>query len=63
VSLYEADVSSLPSGEKATALIEPKWPPSVCGAAPELAAHSLTVQSLEADASSLLSSEKAPWHQ
>ena len=63
VSLYEADASSLPSGEKATALIGPEWPSSVCRAAPEPAAHSLTVQSLEADASSLLSGEKAPWHQ
>jgi hypothetical protein len=59
----EADASSLPSGEKATALIGPEWPSSVCRAAPEPAAHSLTVQSLEADASSLLSGEKAPWHQ
>jgi hypothetical protein len=55
----DADASSLPSGEKATALTQAEWPLSVCSAAPEPVSQSLTVPSLDADASSLLSGEKA----
>src|SRR5277367_5538803 len=59
VSSYEADASSLPSGEKATALTPEICPSSVCSGVPEPASQSLTVLSYEADASSLPSGEKA----
>src|SRR5271155_5878844 len=55
----EADATSCPSGEKATALTEREWPVSVCRSAPVLASQSLTVSSSEADATSCPSGEKA----
>ena len=55
----DADATSLPSGEKATALTELEWPSSVCSAAPVAASQSLTVSSSDADATSLPSGEKA----
>jgi hypothetical protein len=55
----DADASSLPSGEKATAVTQSEWPSSVCSTAPDPASHSLTALSRDADASSLLSGEKA----
>ena len=60
----EADATSLPSGEKATALTSSKWPSSVCSAAPVAKSQSRTVLSREnmppeADATSLPSGEKA----
>src|ERR1700735_1415875 len=56
---YEADASTLPSGEKATALTELLWPSSVCFQAPVVAFQSRTVLSYEADARTLPSGEKA----
>jgi len=47
------------SGKKATALIGPEWPLSVCKVAPVPVSHSLTMLSSAADASSLPSGEKA----
>ena len=41
----DADATSLPSGEKATALTEPEWPSSVCSGEPVLASQSRTVSS------------------
>ena len=58
VRSVEADATSVPSGEKATALTEPVWPWSVCMAAPVAASQSRTVPSLEADATSVPSGEK-----
>ena len=58
VSSLEADATSAPSGEKATALMEPVWPWSVCVAAPVAASQNRTVQSIEADATSVPSGEK-----
>jgi hypothetical protein len=55
----EADASSLPSGENATAETQSEWPLSVCRAAPDRPSHSLTVLSSEADDSSLPSGENA----
>jgi hypothetical protein len=37
VSLYDADATSLPSGENATELTEAEWPSSVCSIAPHFA--------------------------
>ena len=54
----EADATSVPSGEKATALTEPVWPWSVCVVAPVAASQSRTVWSVEADAISVPSDEK-----
>jgi hypothetical protein len=39
----DADAICLPSGEKATALIEPKWSASVFWRSPVVASHSLMV--------------------
>jgi hypothetical protein len=47
------------SSKKATALIGPEWPLSVCKAAPVPVSHSLTMLSSAADASSLPFGEKA----
>ncbi|RYP61063.1 hypothetical protein DL771_010262 [Monosporascus sp. 5C6A] len=55
----KADVSILPSGEKATALTQPLCPLSVCRCAPVAASESRTVLSPEADPSVLPSGEKA----
>src|SRR5271156_6574135 len=55
----EADATSCPSGEKATALTEPEWPASVHRSAPVLAFQSLAVRSSETDATSCPSGEKA----
>jgi hypothetical protein len=59
VPSLDADASSLPSGEKATAFTNHEWLSSVRSAAPDPAFYSLTVVSLDADASSLPSGEKA----
>ncbi|KAF1965829.1 hypothetical protein BU23DRAFT_443005, partial [Bimuria novae-zelandiae CBS 107.79] len=55
----EADATSWPSGEKATALTSPEWPSSVLRHVPVAASHSRTVQLREADATSWPSGEKA----
>jgi len=55
----DADVTVLPSGEKATALMASVWPFSVCRAVPVPASHSRTVLSSDADATVLPSGEKA----
>ena len=59
VRSHEADATSVPSGEKATALTESVWPWSVCVVAPVAASQSRTVSSLGADATSVPSGEKA----
>jgi hypothetical protein len=56
---FDADVSCLPFGEKATALIRREWPSSVCNNIPVAASYSLTVLSFDTDASCLPSGEKA----
>ena len=56
---YEADATTLPSGEKATDVTQFEWPSSVSRAAPVAASQSLTVLSYEADATTLPSGEKA----
>jgi hypothetical protein len=48
----------LPSSEKATTLTKLEWPSSVCSTTPDLASHSLTVLSSDADARALLSGER-----
>lgn len=55
----DADATSLPSGENATAMTGPKWPSSVLCTAPVAESQSMTVQSKDADATSLLSGENA----
>ncbi|KFY83035.1 hypothetical protein V500_10208 [Pseudogymnoascus sp. VKM F-4518 (FW-2643)] len=50
--------NSLPLGEKATELTEPKWPLSVCSAAPVVASQSRTVLSSEPDATTLPSQSR-----
>src|ERR1700735_1089344 len=55
----DADATSLPSGESATALTQSEWPSSVAHAAPVAESQSLTVLSLDADATSLPSGENA----
>ena len=55
----DADATSLPSGENATALTQSEWPSSVRRAAPVAESQSLTVLSPDADATSLPSGENA----
>jgi len=55
----DADASSLPSGENATALTAKRCPLSSWTCSPVAEAQSLTVLSSDADASSPLSEEKA----
>jgi hypothetical protein len=55
----DANASVLPSGVKATAVTQPKWPSSVCSSPSDLASQSLTVSSCDVDASILPSSVKA----
>ncbi len=56
---FDADASSLESGEKATDQTQPLCPLSVCCSEPVTASQSRTVVSSDADASSLESGEKA----
>src|SRR5256714_14053186 len=56
---FDADATSLPSGENATALTQSEWPSSVCSGAPVADSQSLTVLSYDADATSLPSGENA----
>jgi hypothetical protein len=56
---YDADASSLESGEKATERTRSLCPSSVCCSAPVAASQSRTALSYDADASSLESGEKA----
>jgi hypothetical protein len=55
----DADATSWPSGEKATAQTGREWPSSVPRTAPVVASQSRTVMSLDADATSWLFGEKA----
>jgi len=55
----DADASSWPSGENATALIQSLWPSSFCTCSPVAGFQSLTVLSQDADASSWPSGENA----
>src|SRR2546423_11298983 len=55
----DADATSLPSGENATALTQSEWLLSVRRAAPVAESQSLTVLSCDADATSLPSGENA----
>src|SRR5277367_4792278 len=55
----DPDATSVPSGEKATAMTQPEWPSSVCWASPVAESQSLTVWSFDPDATSLPSGEKA----
>ena len=48
-----------PFGEKATSRAKPEWPSSVLWQDPVAASHSRTVSSLDADATSWPSGEKA----
>ncbi|KAF2818069.1 hypothetical protein CC86DRAFT_337613, partial [Ophiobolus disseminans] len=57
--LSDADATSCPSGEKATALTQEEWPSSVLRQVPVAASHSRTVLSSDADATSCPSGEKA----
>ena len=50
---HDTDASTLPSGEKVTALTGPEWLSNVCSAAPDPVSLSLTVLSCDADASTL----------
>ena len=59
VSSDDADATSLPSGEKATALTRFEWPSSVLRQDPVPVSQSRTVSSPDADATSLPSGEKA----
>ena len=59
VQSLDADATSLPSGENATALTENEWPSSVCSEAPVAESQSLTVRSKDADATSLPSGSNA----
>src|SRR2546429_9409435 len=56
---YDADATSLPSGENATAQTALEWPSSVCSGAPVADSQILTVLSSDADATSLPSGENA----
>ena len=56
---YDADATSWPSGEKATALTQSEWPSSVLRQDPVPASQSRTVLSNDADATSWPSGEKA----
>ena len=55
---FDADATSWPSGEKATALTEYEWPSSVLRQNPVPASQSRSVLSDEADATSWPSGEK-----
>ena len=55
---FDADATSLPSGEKLTALTQSEWPSSVLRQDPVDVSHSRTVSSSDADATSLPSGEK-----
>ncbi|KAK2754608.1 hypothetical protein CKAH01_17405 [Colletotrichum kahawae] len=55
----DADATTWPSGEKATAQTEDVWPSSVCRGAPVAASQSRTVLSCDADATTWPSGEKA----
>lgn len=55
----EAEASSLPSSEKATAFTVEVWPLRVCWIRPKVMSHSLTVLSEEAKATNLVLGEKA----
>ena len=59
VASSELEVSSLPSGEKATDVTDLVWPFSVRVHSPDAVSQSLTVLSSEPDARSLPSGEKA----
>ena len=59
VSSHDADATSWPSGEKATALTDPEWPSSMLWQDPVPASQSRTVLSTDADATSWPSGEKA----
>src|SRR5204862_1454386 len=56
---HDADATSWPSGEKATALTQSEWPSSVLRQEPVAVSHSRTVLSSDADATSWPSGEKA----
>ena len=56
---WDADATSWPYGEKATALTTLEWPSSVLRHDPVAASHSRTVSSQDADATSWPSGEKA----
>src|SRR5579862_5695273 len=55
----DADATSWPSGEKATALTHLEWPSSVLRQEPVAVSHSRTVLSSDADATSWPSGEEA----
>lgn len=59
VRSWDADATSLPSSEGATARTTSEWPSSVLRAVPVAASLGLIVWSYNADASSLLSSENS----
>jgi hypothetical protein len=56
---HEPDTSRVPSGEKATAITESVWSVGVRIDSPVVASQRLTVSSADADASVLLSGDKA----
>src|SRR5205814_3086841 len=59
LSDWSSDVcSSDLSGENATAVSRSEWPSSVCSGAPVAESQSLSVRSLDADATSLRSEER-----
>jgi hypothetical protein len=59
VMSYDADATSCPASEKATAVTSLEWPSNVLRHVPVAASHSRTVLSSDADATSCPSGEKA----